>query len=172
MERAAAMIALLWMAGGLGGCVSAPERYARDVRDQTYRARLEHEVRAHVYPTACASLLPWAEQHFWEQGFERVSIQLDSLEVTTGWRPRGDSLQERYVVYGRAAGPQACAWQFLRTERAGPAEQELRDVDMEMVLLERIAPAKAREVRLKAQRDADRAYDETRQLIREAQQAE
>lgn len=152
------------------GCVSAPERYAREVRDRTYRAHLEQGVRAQVYGLGCSALLPWAEQHLWEMGFERVSIDLAALEVSTGWRARGGAMEERYRVYGRAAGAQRCAWQFMRGERAGgEATREVRDVDMEMSLLERISPEKAREVRLKAQRAGEQAYHETQKVIAEEQ---
>lgn len=161
------MIAALFCAS----CVSAPERYAREVRDQTYRAHLEQGVRAQVYGLGCTALLPWAEQHLWELGFERVSIDLAALEVSTGWRTRGGSMEERYIVYGRAAGAQRCAWQFMRGERAGgEATREVRDVDMEMSLLERISPTHARELRLKAQRAAELAYQETQKMIAEEEE--
>ncbi|RDV37761.1 hypothetical protein DV096_11615 [Bradymonadaceae bacterium TMQ3] len=162
-------MAVLVLVASMVGCVSAPERYARQVRDQTYEAHLEQGVRAMVYPLGCGALLPWAEQHLWEEGFEGVSIDLSALEVRTGWRARGPSVEERYAVYGRAAGAQRCAWQFMRSERGGEAAREVRDVTMEMHLLDRISPQKAREVRLKAQAAAERAYDETRQMIEEEQ---
>ncbi|TXD44246.1 hypothetical protein FRC96_00725 [Lujinxingia vulgaris] len=168
-ERRVGRGAILALIVVIAGCVSAPERYARQVRDQTYQAHLEQGVRAMVYPLGCSALLPWAEQHLWEAGFEGVSIDLSALEVRTGWRSRGPSMEERYTVYGRAAGAQRCAWQFMRSERGGEATREVRDVEMEMHLLERISPQKAREVRLKAQAAAERAYDETRQMIEEDQ---
>lgn len=164
-RRSAWVVVVAMLVVGLSGCVSAPERYARQVRDQTYQAHLEQGVRAMVYPLGCGALMPWAEQHLWEEGFEGVSIDLSALEVRTGWRSRGPSMEERYGVYGRAAGAQRCAWQFMREERGGEATREVRDVEMEMRLLERISPQKAREVRLKAQAAAERAYDETREMI-------
>ncbi len=160
-----AMIAL-FLAFGLAiaaiGCVSVQERQARQIRDQTYRISLVERVQSHVYAMKCASLLPFAADLLWEEGFE-VELTGDPIDsAITDFRERDDTRRVRYEVHTQPVDSHQCAVQFVRHEELGTQTHRHRDPSRELTLLDRVDEDAARRARFEAHQEAQRAYEEAR----------
>ncbi len=138
-------------------------RTGQDAETQrAYQVALERMIQGHVYEMGCEALLPMAEQLLWDRGFHQISYEGDNDGLRTEWRDHDDMRQYHYEVHAHRVSARQCAVQIIYHEVAGETQNQRRDAERELELLDYIDESQANDIRSRARQQAEETTVEQR----------
>ena len=154
------IFACIFTAFGGSGCAAIR---AASARNQVLHARTAE----HVYKLQCQQLWPSVQALLFERGYAAAGSGPGGMLVTeTQWRSevRGSNTYwVRYLVQAFVPGPNQCQVMFTKSETQTPgmgAPYNVRDLDSEWVLLQRMDRPAAEQIAAEANTAGDRAAGE------------
>ena len=138
------------------GCASIVDRPMTDEQQQAYDIALGRLLQAHAYEMRCPALEPLIEEMLWDKGYgdDEIESASGAVGLRTTWRDREPGGSVRYEFHLRDVGVDDCAVEVLARRRSN-GDESMRDVDMEMRLLESIDDPEAERLRSKARDEAE-----------------
>lgn len=158
-------IGSMWMVAVAGlvvaaGCASLGGDQLDDAQQEAYLEALEREIRGHTYEMRCRALLPLAEEMLWEvDRYDEVEYRRGRSGLNTEWLD-GERSRVRHEVRTRDVGLDRCSVQIVRRQEGAGSVRRVRDIGMELRLLETVDAAEAERVRTEALREARRQLRE------------
>lgn len=142
------------------GCGIGSSSQIDDVQQRAYKDALERQIQGYSYEMRCRALLPLVEEHLWRKDYDEVDYRRGRTGLNTEWRDDDGDGRVRHEVHAHEVGLDSCSIQILRRREGVGANRRVRDVGLEIRVLESIDAGEARRIRSKARREAREVADE------------